>query len=139
VGDPLNDRDDLKVETIMSNYSADQIIACRRVAMEQNRKLFEEANAINRSALDLLDRSDFDSEMFLVYLQLQEKAKYLFREALEHITLLEEQFPSPQLQNTIDGSTRKSALLNEARTRRIQRYPGCLPVDVNQGIYHGSK
>ncbi|MEB2518759.1 hypothetical protein SOP85_25525 [Pseudomonas sp. YuFO20] len=99
----------------MSNYSADQIIACRRVAMEQNRKLFEEANAINRSALDLLDRSDFDSEMFLVYLQLQEKAKHLFREALEHITLLEEQFPSPQLQNTIDGSARKSALLNEAR------------------------
>ena len=33
VGDPLNDRDDLKVETIMSNYSADQIIACRRVAL----------------------------------------------------------------------------------------------------------
>jgi hypothetical protein len=84
----------------MANYSADQIIACRRIAIEQNQKLFEEANALNRSALDLLDRSDFDSEMFLVYLQIQEKAKNRFKEALEHITLLNEHFPLPELQNT---------------------------------------
>lgn len=83
----------MRMKTIMANYSADQIIACRRVAMEQNQKLFEEANALNRSALDLLDQSDFDSEMFLVYLQLQEKAKDRFREALEHITVLNEHFP----------------------------------------------
>jgi hypothetical protein len=84
----------------MSNYSTDQNIACRRVAMDQNQKLFEKANAINRSALDLLESSDFDSEMFLVYLQLQEKAKSLFTEAIEHLTLLDEHFPSPELQNT---------------------------------------
>lgn len=84
----------------MSNYSADQIIACRRIAIEQNKKIFEEANAINRSALDLLDRSDFDNEMFLVYLLLREKAKNRFKEALEHITLLNEHFPSPELKNT---------------------------------------
>ena len=84
----------------MSNYSADQLIACRRVAMEQNQKLFEEANAINRSALDLLERNDFDSEMFLVYLQLKTRAKNRFREALEHAVLLNEHFPSPELQNT---------------------------------------
>jgi hypothetical protein len=84
----------------MSNYTADQIIACHRLAMEQNQKLFEEANAINRSALDLLERSDFDSEMFQVYLQLQEKAKKRFGEALEHITLLNQHFSSPKLLNT---------------------------------------
>jgi hypothetical protein len=84
----------------MSNYSADQIITCRRVAMEQNQKLFEEANAINRSALDLLERSDFDSEMFLIYLQLKKRAKNRFREALEHAVLLNEHFPSLELQNT---------------------------------------
>lgn len=101
----------------MSNYSADQIIACRRIAMEQNRRLFEEANALNRSALDLLDRSDFDSEMFLVYLQLQEKAKKRFREALEHITLLNEHFPPPELQNTRGferSKVRVKDLINES-------------------------
>ncbi|WP_131107187.1 hypothetical protein [Pseudomonas sp. Sample_10] len=86
----------MKAETIMSKYSAEQIIACRRVAMEQNKKLFEKANAINRSALDLLDRSDFDSEMFLVYLELREKANNLFVDALDHITLLNEHFPSQE-------------------------------------------
>jgi hypothetical protein len=84
----------------MSNYSADQIIACRRLALEQNQKLFEEANAINRSALDLLECSDFDSEMFLVYLQLKQRAKNRFSEALEHAVLLNQHFPPPKLQNT---------------------------------------
>jgi cellulose biosynthesis protein BcsQ len=100
----------------MSNYSADQIIACRRVAMEQNQRLFEEANAINRSALDLLERSDFDSEMFLVYLQLKTRAKNRFREALEHATLLNEHFPSPKLQDTHrweQSKVRAQELVNE--------------------------
>jgi hypothetical protein len=117
LGDQLNDRVDLKVKTVMSNYSADQIIACRRLALEQNQKLFEEANAINRSALDLLERSEFDSEMFLVYLQLQEKAKNRFREALEHITLLNEHFPSPELQTTRGferSKVRMKDLINES-------------------------
>jgi hypothetical protein len=101
----------------MSNYSADQLIACRRVAMEQNQKLFEEANAINRSALDLLERNDFDSEMFLVYLQLKTRAKNRFREALEHAVLLNEHFPSPELQNTHrweHSKVRAQELINEA-------------------------
>ncbi|EJM00378.1 hypothetical protein PMI18_03106 [Pseudomonas sp. GM102] len=68
--------------------------ACRRLAMEQNEKLFEEANALNRSAFDLLDRPDLDSEMFLQYLQLRGKADAKFREALDHLSLINEQFPA---------------------------------------------
>jgi hypothetical protein len=105
------------VENIMSNYSADQINACHCVAMEQNKKLFERANAINRSALDLLDRSDFDNETFLVYLQLRKKANNLFAEALEHITLLNALFPSPELwnvQKTTHLEDRVKELINEA-------------------------
>jgi hypothetical protein len=105
------------VEIIMSNYSADQINACRRVAMEQNKKLFEQANAINRTALDLLDSCDFDNETFLVYLQLRKKANNLFAEALEHITLLNAHFPSQELQ-TVQKTThledRVKELINEA-------------------------
>ncbi|KKX57805.1 hypothetical protein [Pseudomonas putida] len=100
----------------MSNHSADQINACRRLAMERNQKLFEEANAINRSALDLLEHSEFDSEMFLVYLQLKKRAKKRFREALEHAVLLNEHFPSPQLQNNHrweHSEVRAQELMNE--------------------------
>ncbi|VVO93180.1 hypothetical protein [Pseudomonas fluorescens] len=101
----------------MSNYSADQIIACRRLAMEQNQKLFEEANAIHRSALDLLDRCDFDNETFLVYLQLRKKANTLFAEALEHIALLNAHFPSSELRNVQKATHSKDRikeLINES-------------------------
>ena len=70
------------------------LTACRRLAMEQNEKLFEEANALNRSAIDLLDRPDLDSEMFLQYLQLRGRADAKFREALDHLSLINEQFPA---------------------------------------------
>jgi len=68
--------------------------ACRRFAMEQNKKLFEKANTLNRSAINLLDRPDLDSEMFLQYLQLRRKADAQFREALDHLSLINEQFPA---------------------------------------------
>jgi hypothetical protein len=69
------------------------LAACHRLAMEQNERLFVEANALNRSAIDLLDRPDLDSELFLQYLQLRGKAEARFREALEHLSLINEQFP----------------------------------------------
>ena len=75
--------------------STAQIIACRRLASEQNEKLFAEANALNRSALDLLEHPDFDSDMFMQYLQLRKKSQDLFREAMDHLMLLNEQFPEP--------------------------------------------
>ncbi|MGH8385012.1 MAG: hypothetical protein ACRESJ_05885 [Pseudomonas sp.] len=76
-----------------AQYSPAQLRACRRFAMQQNKKLFEEANALSRCALDMLDQPDFDSEKLLQYLQLRAKAEAMFREALEHIALLNEQFP----------------------------------------------
>jgi hypothetical protein len=68
--------------------------ACHRLAIERNEKLFEEANALNRSAIDLLERPDLDNEMFLQYLQIRGKAETLFREALDHLNLINEQFPT---------------------------------------------
>mgnify|MGYP001084665543 CR=1 FL=1 len=68
------------------------LTACRRLALERNEKLFEEANALNRSAIDLLERPDLDNEMFLQYLQIRGKAESLFREALDHLCLINEQF-----------------------------------------------
>ncbi|BCX68269.1 hypothetical protein [Pseudomonas izuensis] len=78
-----------------SQHTTTHLMACRRLAMEQNEKLFEAANTLNRSAIDLLDRPDLDSEMFLHYLQLRGKAEALFREALDHLSLINEQFPIP--------------------------------------------
>jgi uncharacterized membrane protein len=76
-----------------SQYTTAQLLACRCLAMEQNKKLFEEANALSRAAFDLLDQPDLDSEKFHRYLQLRGKAEALFREALDHLTLLNEHFP----------------------------------------------
>ncbi|WP_143492133.1 hypothetical protein [Pseudomonas sp. B28(2017)] len=76
-----------------SQRTTAHLTACRCLAIEQNTKLFEEANALNRSAVDLLDRPDFDSEMFLQYLHLRGKAELQFREALDHLSFVNEQFP----------------------------------------------
>ena len=76
-----------------SHYSPAQRLACRRLAMEQNERLFEQANALSRYASGLLDQPNFDSEKFLEYLQQRGKADALFRQALDHIVLLNEQFP----------------------------------------------
>jgi hypothetical protein len=78
--------------------STAQLIACRRVAMEQNEKLFTEANDLNRQAYDLLDHPDFNSDMFMEYLQLRKKFQALFCEAMDHLALLNEQFPEPAAQ-----------------------------------------
>ena len=76
-----------------SQRATTHLTACCRLAMEQNKKLFEGANALNRSAVDLLDRPDLDSDMFLQYLHLRGKAEVQFREALDHLSLVNEQFP----------------------------------------------
>lgn len=78
--------------------STAQLIACRRVAMEQNEKLFAEASDLNRQAYELLDDPDFNSEMFMEYLLLRKKSQALFREAMDHLGLLNEQFPAPAIQ-----------------------------------------
>ncbi|PKH12836.1 hypothetical protein [Pseudomonas fluorescens] len=70
-------------------------MACRQLAMEQNQKLFNEANAISREAFDLLECADFDSAKFDQYLRLRAKAEALFREAIEHLGVLNTHFPAP--------------------------------------------
>ncbi|CRM64242.1 hypothetical protein [Pseudomonas sp. 31 R 17] len=70
-------------------------MACRQLAMEQNQKLFDEANALSRSAFDLLECADFDSEKFDHYLRLRARAEALFREAIEHLGVLNKHFPTP--------------------------------------------
>lgn len=73
-------------------YTAAQLRACRCLAME-NKKIFSEANALSRCAFDLLDQPDFDSEKFYYYLQLRRKAEVQYREAIDHLTLLDKLFP----------------------------------------------
>jgi hypothetical protein len=72
-----------------------KMMACRQLAMEQNQKLFNEANALRRSAFDLLEQPDFDSEMYDEYLLLRGKAEALFREAIDHLGVLKKHFPAP--------------------------------------------
>jgi len=91
-----------------SQHTNTHLMACRRLAIEQNEKLFEEANVLNRLAIKLLERPDLDGEMFLQYLQLRGKADVRFREALDHLSLINQQFPIPEdepdiLTGEVDG------------------------------------
>ncbi|WP_445576735.1 hypothetical protein GKKCFE_15020 [Pseudomonas sp. E141] len=77
------------------NNTAEKLMACRRLALEQNERLFDEANAYSRRAFDLLEHPDFDCEMFEEYLHIRHKAESLFRDAIEHLSALNEHFPPP--------------------------------------------
>ena len=85
-------------------YTNAQLLACRCLAIEQNKKLFDEANAISRAAFDLLEQPDLDSEKFQRYLQLRRKAEALFYEALDHLTLLNENFPPLPVHTLLESS-----------------------------------
>lgn len=78
----------------MIHYSTpEEIKACRAFALERNRQLFEEAQALSRSAFALLEDSGMDVELFDRYQALRRKADLKFEEAIEHLRLLNEDFP----------------------------------------------
>lgn len=87
------------------NHTHTKMMACRQLAMEQNQKLFNEANALSKSAFDLLEHPGFDSEMFDEYLRLRGKAEALFGEAIEHLGVVNEHFPAPTASVATEGGT----------------------------------
>lgn len=78
----------------MIQYSTrDEIKACRAFALERNHQMFEEAQALSRSAFELLEAGDLDGELFDRYQALRRKADLKFAEAIEHLRVLNENFP----------------------------------------------
>lgn len=78
----------------MIHYStSEEIKACRAFALERNRQMFEEAQALNRNAFALLEVSDMDVELFDRYQAMRRKADLKFEEAIEHLQLLNKDFP----------------------------------------------
>lgn len=78
----------------MIQYSTrDEIKACRAFALERNQQMFEEAQALSRDAFAMLEGSDLDGEVFDRYLALRRKADLKFAEAIEHLRVLNENFP----------------------------------------------
>ncbi|CAI8763143.1 DUF1778 domain-containing protein [Pseudomonas sp. IT-P12] len=78
----------------MIQYSTrDEIKACRAFALERNHQMFEEAQALSRNAFDLLEAGDLDGELFDRYQALRRKADLKFAEAIEHLRVLNENFP----------------------------------------------
>src|ERR1700712_3069589 len=82
-----------KVQVMKESSSSAQIKACRAFALERNRLMFEEAQDLNRAAHDLLDGSHLDVELFVRYQAMRRKADLKFEEAIEHLQLLNEDFP----------------------------------------------
>jgi hypothetical protein len=80
---------------VMIHYStSDEIKACRAFALERNRQMFEEAQALSCRAFALLEGRDMDVEQFDRYRALRRKADLKFEEAIEHLRLLNEDFPT---------------------------------------------
>ncbi|WP_419736468.1 hypothetical protein [Pseudomonas sp. COR18] len=63
--------------------------ACKRFALEQNRRLFDRAYALQHAAYELLERPDLDAETFSHYQTLKAKAQSQAREAIEHLQLVD--------------------------------------------------
>jgi len=70
-----------------------QIKACRALALERNRQLFEEAHELNRAANALLEQTPTDFERFEQYRALRKKADAKFEDAIDHLWVLNEDFP----------------------------------------------
>lgn len=70
-----------------------QIKACRTLALERNQQLFEEAQALNRQAHELLEGHDLDFKKFDYYQALRRKADSKFEDAIEHLCVLNADFP----------------------------------------------
>lgn len=78
----------------MIHYSTrDEIKACRAFALERNRQMFEEAQALSRHAFELLEGGDLDRALFDRYQLLRRKADLKFEEAIEHLRVINEDFP----------------------------------------------
>jgi hypothetical protein len=83
----------IKVLVMIQYATRDEIKACRAFALERNRQMFEHAQALSRSAFELLEGGDLDGELFDRYLLLRRKADLNFQEAIEHLRVLNEDFP----------------------------------------------
>jgi hypothetical protein len=70
--------------------------ARRNFALECNRLLFEEAHLLSREAFELLEKAELDAELFTQYQALRQKADVKFQDAIDHLRLIEEEFPSTE-------------------------------------------
>lgn len=85
----------------MIQYSTrEEIKACRAFALERNRQMFEEAEALSRAAFQLLEESDLDGELFDRYQAMRRKADLKFEDAIEHLRVLNEDFPPIPMAST---------------------------------------
>jgi hypothetical protein len=79
---------------------SDQANACRAFALERNNHLFEEAQALNLAAYEMLEGKQLDAQVFDHYQAMRRKADVKFEEAIEHLRLLNEDFaPMPMSAN----------------------------------------
>lgn len=70
-----------------------QIKACRALALERNRQLFENAHALNRAANEMLETDNLDFEQFEHYRAMRKRADLMFEDAIDHLCVLNEDFP----------------------------------------------
>ncbi|CAI8756665.1 hypothetical protein [Pseudomonas chlororaphis] len=75
-----------------STHQRFQIRACRKFALEQNQRLFNQARALNAQAYELLEDAHLDIETFEQYRRLRNKAEARLREAIEHLRLVNQEF-----------------------------------------------
>ncbi|BAO63029.1 MULTISPECIES: hypothetical protein [Pseudomonas] len=79
-----------------STHQRFQIRACRKFALEQNQRLFRQAQALDSQAYGLLDQEHLEIDTFERYRLLRNKAQAKYQEAVEHLRLINREFVDPQ-------------------------------------------
>lgn len=72
-----------------------QLKACRTFALEQNQRLFHQAWQLDHQAFALLDLPQLDAETFTQYQRLRQTARHKYREAIEHLVLINREWVDP--------------------------------------------
>ncbi|NQD59704.1 hypothetical protein HP546_30695 [Pseudomonas sp. CM25] len=85
----------------MQSDEANELKRCRALALEQNQRLLGEAHRRIQQAEQMLTHPQLDAEQFERYKRLKASALHCYAEALEHLAIIDRDFPEPPASNDV--------------------------------------
>ncbi|HEN8797606.1 TPA: hypothetical protein U8251_000120 [Pseudomonas putida] len=85
----------------MQSDEANELKRCRALALEQNQRLLGEAHRRLQQAEQILTHPQLDAEQFERYKRLKASALRCYADALEHLAVIDRDFPEPPASNDV--------------------------------------
>jgi len=85
----------------MQPDEANELKRCRAFALEQNQRLLGEAHRRIEDAEQILTHTQLDAEQFERYKRLKASALRCYADALEHLAIIDRDFPEPPASNDV--------------------------------------